>query len=68
MYLTVTLRIPLNGSLWDVRVDGSEEGVCSGPEKVEKRKRDRKTTEGRERPLAVHGPAVRVVRGQAMFN
>ena len=66
--LTVTLRIPPTGSLWDVCMDGSEGGVCPGPEKAEKRKRDRKTTEGRERPLAVHGPAVRVVRGQGMFN
>ena len=40
------------------------EGVCL--EKAEKRKRDRKTTEGRERPM--HGPAVRVVQGQSMFD
>jgi hypothetical protein len=60
--LTVTLRIP--SSLWDTYVDGLEGDIR--PEKVGKRKRDCKTTEGHERP--VHGPAVRVARGQGIFN
>jgi hypothetical protein len=59
--LTVTLQFP--SSLWDICVNGLEGGIC--PEKVGKRKRDCKTKEGRERQ--VHGPAVRVVRGQGML-
>jgi len=50
--------------LWDACVDGLEGAFAQ--EKAGKRKRDRKTTEGRERPM--HGPAVCVVGGQSMFD
>ena len=52
--------------LWDACVDGLEGAFAQ--EKAGTRKRGRKITEGREKP--VHGPAVpmRGVRGQSMFD
>jgi hypothetical protein len=50
--------------LWDACVDGLDDSFAQ--EKVGKRKKDRKTTESREKQI--HGPAVRGPRTRIMFD